>query len=311
VASSSEISGSSDLVPMRVLLAGGSGLIGDALARSLIADGHLLRRLVRRPARDPAEVTWAPEQGELPPAALDGVDAVVCLSGADVGAQRWTPAYKATLRESRVTTVGTLAEALARAEIPPATFISASAVGYYGDTGPVEVAEDAASGSTFLAGVCRDWEQAAQPAVAAGVRVAHLRTGLVLARGGLLARMTPLFRLGVGGRLGGGRQYWPWISLADEIGAIRFLMERTDLDGPVNLTAPTPVTNREFTEVLANVLHRPAVLPVPEFALRIALGEFAGEVVISQRVVPGKLTAAGYEFQHRELAGALRAALAR
>jgi hypothetical protein len=295
---------------VRVLVAGASGVIGTALTESLIADGHLVRRLVRRETRAPGEFRWDPGAGELDGASIDGVDAVVCLSGAGVGDRRWTPAYKQVIRESRTTSVSTIAAAMARAATPPTTFIAASAVGYYGDTGPRETDENGENGDSFLASVCRDWERAAAPAVEADIRVVHPRTGIVVGAGGLMARLTPLFRTGIGGRIGNGRQYWPWISLADEIGAIRFLIEDTGIAGPVNLCAPNPVTNQQFTKTLASVLHRPAVLPVPGFALRIVLGEFAGEVLVSQRAVPSRLIAAGFRFHHVDLGAALRAALA-
>jgi uncharacterized protein (TIGR01777 family) len=296
---------------MKVLLAGASGLIGGALAQSLSGDGHEVRRLVRRPAAGPTEFSWHPEDAELDPASLDGVDSVVCLSGAGVADHRWTDAYRRTIRDSRISTVATLAEAIAAIEGPRASFLSASAVGYYGDTGDRETDENGPNGSSFLAGVCRDWENAASAAVDAGARVVHLRTGLVLTpEAGLLAKLAPLVKLGVGGKLGSGRQYWPWISLTDQVGAIRFLLTAGQVSGPVNLTGPAPVTNAEFTAILARVLHRPAIVPTPGFALRIALGGFAEDVLASQRVVPAALTAAGFSFTHADVETALRAMLA-
>ncbi len=295
---------------MRVLLAGASGLIGGALGQTLAAEGHQVRRLVRSTPGSDTELEWHPERGELPASALTDIDAVVCMSGAGVGDHRWTSAYRQTIHDSRVSSVATIAHAIADASDRPRVFLAASAVGYYGDTGSTRTDESGAAGDTFLAHVCRDWEAAADPAREAGVRVVHLRTGLVLApRAGLLARLRPLFRLGLGARLGSGRQYWPWISLLDEIAAIDFLLTADELTGPVNLTGPEPVTNADFTRALARVVHRPALLWVPEFALRLAVGEFAGEAVASQRAVPGKLLEAGFEFVHTDIESALRFAV--
>jgi uncharacterized protein (TIGR01777 family) len=293
---------------VQVVLAGASGLLGSALRASLRADGHEVRTLVRRPTDRAGEDSWDPGQGLVDPDFLAGADAVVCLSGVGVGDRRWTASYKQQILDSRVASVGTLARSLAEFGGPP-VLICASAVGYYGDTGGRTVDEQGPAGNSFLAGVCTQWEAAADPARQAGVRVVHLRTGLVLAeQGGLLNRLVPIIKAGIGGRLGGGRQYMPWIALDDEIAAIRFLLER-DVAGPVNLTAPTPVTNAEFTRALGALLHRPTVLPVPGFAARIALGEFAGEVLTGQRAVPRRLLDAGFEFGHPELTDALRAAL--
>lgn len=295
---------------MRVVLAGASGLIGQALAASLRRDGHAVTTLVRRAPGSAEEAEWHPERGELDPDLLAGADAAVCLSGAGVGDKRWTDSYKATLRSSRLDSVGTMARAIVAAG-SPGVFVSASAVGYYGDTGDRVVDESAGPGTGFLAGLCVEWEAAPAPAAEAGARVALLRTGLVLAAdGGLLKRLKPIAAFGVAGRLGSGRQYMPWISLADEIDAIRFLLEH-DVRGPVNLTGPTPVSNAEFTATLGRVLHRPTVLPTPAFALKLALGEFAEDTLTGQRAVPAKLTAAGFAHQHADLEAALRWALGR
>jgi uncharacterized protein (TIGR01777 family) len=295
---------------MRLLLAGASGLIGKALTSSATAAGDEVTILVRRPARSAHERQWHPETGELDPAVLNGVDAVVCLSGAGVGDHRWTPSYRNTILVSRTDSVGTLATAIARSTATPRVFVTASAVGYYGDTGDHEVTEDAPSGEGFLAEVCRAWEAAAAPAASTGIRLAQLRTGLVLARKGpVLARQLPFFRLGVGGRMGSGRQYWPWITLVDEVAAIRYVIDTDELSGPINLSAPNPATNADFARTLGRVLHRPAIFPVPAPALRIALGGFAGDILASQRVVPAKLTAAGFAFRHPQLEAALRAEL--
>jgi uncharacterized protein (TIGR01777 family) len=291
-----------------ILLAGGSGLIGTELARSLIADGHVVRRLVRRPTRRADEIEWRPERHDVPGSALAGVSAVVCLSGVGVGDHRWTQSYKRAIRSSRLDPVATLARAIAAAEHRP-SLICASAIGYYGDTGDRVVDESAPGGVGFLAELCDDWEAAAEPARQAGARVVHLRTGVVLSpHGGLIARLRPFVRMGVGGRLGTGRQFVAWISLADTVAAIAFLID-SNLDGPVNLTAPNPVRNSELVAGLARLLNRPAVIPVPKFALRLVVGELAGEALGGQRAIPARLSAAGFEFRHPTLDEALRATL--
>ena len=296
---------------MRVVLSGASGLIGTALQSSLRADGHGVTTLVRRAPGSRDEARWAPERHEVDPDVLAGADAVVCLSGAGVGEHRWTDDYKAVLRRSRLDSVTTLAGAMAGLDGGPAIFLSASAVGYYGDTGERVVEETAPRGAGFLAELCADWEAATRPAENAGIRVAHLRTGLVLSSdGGLLKRLKPIVSLGVAGRLGSGQQYVPWISLADEVAAIRFLLEH-EVSGPVNLTGPEPVRNAELIATLAQLLHRPAIVPTPGFALRIVLGEFAQDTLTGQRAVPATLLAAGFAHQHGDLDSALRWALGR
>lgn len=293
---------------MEVVLAGASGLIGSALKSGLRAAGHEVKVLLRRPTDRPGEDSWDPAQGLLDPGFLQSADAIVCLSGVGVGDKRWTESYKQQILRSRVDTVATIAKTLAEYG-GPRVFVSASAVGYYGDTGARTVDETAPPGDSFLARVCQQWEAAADPAREAGVRVVQPRTGLVLAKDGdLVKRLSLIVKAGVGGKLGHGRQYMPWISIADEVDALIFLLEH-EIAGPVNLTAPTPVTNAEFTKTLGAVLHRPTVLPVPGFAARIALGEFAGEVLGGQRAVPSALLAAGYEFRRTDLAEALRAEL--
>jgi uncharacterized protein (TIGR01777 family) len=293
---------------MRIVLAGASGFIGTALRDSLRADAHEVITLVRRPPAD-GEVRWAPERGELDQAVLTGADAVVCLSGAGVGDHRWNESYKAVLRQSRLDSVWTVATAMAALDDGPRVLVSASAVGYYGDTGDREVDETGPRGRGFLAELCEQWEAATLPAEGAGIRVAHLRSGLILSgQGGLLKRLKPIVLLGAAGRLGSGRQFMPWISLADEIGAIRFLLER-DVRGPVNLTGPDPVRNADVIATVARVMHRPAIVPTPAFALRIALGEFAEEILTGQRAVPKKLRDAGFGHQHPDLESALRWAL--
>ncbi len=299
---------------MKVLIAGASGFLGHALRAELIAHRHLVHTLVRRPAASANEVEWHPENGQLDPAVLRGFGAVISLSGAGIGDKRWTPEYKKTLVDSRVGPTSVLASALAAmpADQRPTTFISASAIGIYGERGDQVLPESATPGTGFLADLVVDWEAATEPAAAAGVRVAMLRTGLVLARsGGLMQRMVPLFKLGIGGKLGSGQQYQAWISLADEVGAIRYVVEHDEVAGPVNLTGPEPVRNVEFTKALGQVLHRPSMFPAPAFGLRLILGEFADEgVLVSQRVVPEQLQAAGYTFQHPDLRSALEWAVA-
>lgn len=290
---------------MQIAITGSTGLIGSALVRALRDEGRTVLRLVRRRPTAGDEVRWDPF-GEVDTAALEGVDAVVHLAGAGIGDRRWTSCYKRQIRDSRVEGTRTLARALAAMDRPPAVLVSASGTGFYGDTGDRAVDESAPGGSGFLADVCRDWEAAALPAAQAGIRVVHPRTGLVLAReGGLLGRTLPLFRAGLGGRLGTGRQWMSWISLADEVAALRFLIDG-DLDGPVDLTAPEPVTNAVYTRTLARALHRPALFVAPAAALRLALGGFADEAaLVSQRVLPARLGKAGFRFRHQDLASAL------
>ncbi len=301
---------------MKVAVTGSSGLIGTALVAGLRADGHLVIRLVRRPARSADEVRWDPGAADaaVDPDELTGIGACVHLAGAGVADRRWTAGYKAEVRASRVLGTRALAGALASLAIPPATLVTASAIGWYGDTGGRAVDESAPPASTFLAGVVRDWEAAAEPAAKAGIRVVHVRSGLVLSpRGGLLARLLPLARLGLLPRFGPGTQVMSWISLQDEIAALRFLLGRGDLAGPVNLTAPEPVTNSEFTAALAAALGRRDLpwLRVPAPALRLAIGEAAIELLTSARVVPKRLQDAGYQFRDPALPGALAADLGR
>lgn len=293
----------------RIAVAGASGLIGSALVRSLTADGHEVVRLVRRAPRGADEVRWDPGRRQVDPAGLAGCDVVVNLAGAGVGDRRWTPEYKRLLRDSRVGGTTALAEAVAALPEPPRVFVNGSAIGFYGDTGDRVVDEDGAPGDGFLSRLCVEWEEAAAPAGAAGVRTVFLRTGLVVARdGGAWGRLFPLFRAGLGGRLGDGRQYWSYIALHDEVAAIRHLIDTEGLSGPFNLTAPEPLTNREITAAMSRVLRRPAVFAVPAPALRAALGEMAGDVLGSQRVVPRRLLESGFRFAFPGIDEAIRAA---
>ncbi|TLQ46439.1 TIGR01777 family oxidoreductase [Streptomyces marianii] len=299
---------------MRIAVTGAGGLIGSALVRSLRAEGaggHEVVRLVRRAPRAADEVRWDPARQYVDAAGLVGCEAVVHLAGAGVGDRRWSEAYKKEIRDSRVLGTAALAEALASLEEPPRVLVCGSAIGYYGDTGDRAVDENAPPGAGFLPGVCEEWEAAAAPAEEAGVRVAFARTGLVVAReGGAWGRLFPVFRAGLGGRLGSGRQFWSFISLQDEVAALRHIVDTDTLSGPVNLTAPDPLTNREVTAAMGRVLHRPTLLTVPPVALRVYLGEFAEDVLGSQRVVPRKLLDSGFAFSHPSIDEAIRAALA-
>ena len=298
---------------MKIAVTGSSGFIGSALVPALRADGHSVLRFVRRPPGSPDEIRWDPERHELDPAALSDVDAVVHLAGVGVGDRRWTEKRKRLILGSRVDGTTTVSEALARAGPRPRVLVSASGIDWYADVGDRPVDETGPHGTSFLAEVCRRWEASTAAAERAGVRVARMRTGLVCGpEGGLLDRLLPLFKLGLGGRIASGRQYWSWISLADHVGAIRHVLARDDISGAVNSTGPHPVTNAEFTRVLGRVLRRPAVLPVPAFALRIALGRFADEAVLpSHRILPGVLERTGYRFRHDTAEKALRWAAGR
>ena len=292
---------------MRVLVSGSHGLIGSALVGALTAGGHSVTRLVRGAPAE-GEAGWDPRAGNVDAAALEGHDAVVHLAGAGIGAHRWTDAYKAEIRDSRVRATQVLVEALAGLDDRPRVLASASAVGIYGDRGDEELTESSPPGTGFLAEVVREWEDAARRATEAGIRVAHLRSGVVLSpRGGALREQLPLFRLGLGGRLGSGRQYLSWISLPDEVAAILYVLGSDDLEGPVNLTAPAPVTNAEFTRTLGAALRRPAFLVVPPAALWVRFGrEMTTEMLVAgQRVLPSRLQAGGFAFRHPELAAAL------
>jgi uncharacterized protein len=298
---------------MRIAITGATGLIGSALAQSLADDGAEVVRLVRRPPATTGELHWDPAAagGGLSPESLAGLDAVVHLSGAPVAGGRWTPARKRELRASRIASTAALTRAVLAAPQPPPVMLIASAIGWYGDTGGSEVDESAPTGGGFLAGLVRDWEAAAQPAVDAGLRVVNLRSGIVLSRrGGMLRPLLLPFRLGLGARIGPGTQYLSWISIEDHARACRFLLADSQLSGPVNLTAPTPVTNAEFTAALARQLRRPARLVVPAGLVRGALGELSGELLSSCRVRPARLEQAGFAFRYPQIGPAIAAALA-
>jgi len=292
----------------RVVVAGGSGLIGSALVDALVERGDDVVRLVRGPARR-GEVPWDPAGGTIDPSVLDDATAVVCLSGAGIGEKRWTQERKEELRRSRIGPVGLLAQAMSRTESPPRTFLAGSATGYYGDTGDDVVDETASIGDDFLARLCGDWEEASAPVRDVGVRVVNLRTGIVLAsRGGALAPLLPIFKAGLGGPIGGGAQWWSWISLADHVRAMLTLIDGETV-GPVNLVAPNPVRQKDFAKALGRQLHRPAVLPAPRLAVKARLGGELAEAIgfASQRVEPAVLEANGFEFDHPDLSTALAA----
>jgi uncharacterized protein (TIGR01777 family) len=312
-------------VSKTILVSGASGLIGTALSDRLRDRGDRVIALVRRPVRSVDEIQWDPATGKLPQDAVDDVDVVVNLSGAGIGDQRWSAERKKQILDSRLDSTGLLARAIAGSENPPASFLSASAIGIYGqDRGDEVLNEDASAGSDFLARVTVQWEQAADPAAAAGVRVVHFRTGLVLTRsvgwrgllpsggGGLLGPLVPLFRMGLGGRIGSGKQWMSWISIDDEVAGLVHLMD-SSLSGPVNLVAPHPVTNAGLTKTLAKTLKRPAVLVIPPFALRIRFGrEMAqGFALANQRVSCDRLIADGFDFSFPELEPAIRHVLSR
>lgn len=295
---------------MKVAISGASGLIGSALAKSLIAQGHEVLRLVRRPTTAPNEVFWDPKAGTIDAAKLAGIDAMVHLAGAGVGDKRWSDEYKREILESRVLGTTLIAATLAELTPQPRVFVCGSAIGYYGDTGATAVDETAAAGTGFLADVVLNWEAACAPAIEAGIRTVNIRTGLVVSKnGGAWARLFPIFKLGGGGKLGSGAQYWSFISLRDEVRAIEFCITNDSISGPVNLTAPNPVTNAEVTAAMGTVLKRPTLFAVPEFVLKKALGEFSIEVLGSARVEPKKLEAAGFTWQDPTIAEAITAGL--
>ena len=289
------------LPPQRIAVTGASGLIGSALVGYLKSQGHTVQRLVRRAAVSSEEITWDPIAGTVDMEALAGVDAVIHLAGAGVSDKRWTKKYKSEILNSRLLGTTTIAKAVAI--VKPQVFISASAIGWYGESGNRAVIESDRAGDDFLAAVCHEWESAAD--LAGDVRTVKLRTGLVLdPTGGALGKMLPIFRFGLGGKLSNGKQWWSWITLHDQIRAIAFLLENK-VSGPVNLTSPNPVTNSEFTAGLARAMHRPALFPVPAIALKIVLGGFSAEVLGSKKVMPQVLTEAGFTFDYPHISSAL------
>lgn len=294
---------------MKILVSGSHGLVGRSLTASLLIDGHEVVRLIRR-GRNYGEpqIEWHPDQGLVDSSHLEGFDAVVHLAGESIASGRWTEEKKRRIRNSRVQGTQLLAEALAKLNHPPAAFLSASAIGYYGNRGDEILTEESEPGDDFLASVCIQWEQATGAAAEKGIRVVKMRFGIVLSKdGGALAQLLPPFRMGVGGRVGGGKQWMSWIALDDVIAAIKFLLERESLHGPVNFVAPNPVTNKEFTKTLGEVLSRPTLFPVPAFGARLAFGEMADALLLSsQRVRPVVLESSGYVFQYLDLESALR-----
>lgn len=289
--------------PQRIAITGASGLIGSALVGYLKSEGHTVQRLVRRAPVSPDEVQWDPKSGFVDIDALRGIDAIIHLAGAGVGDKRWNKKYKAEILNSRLLGTTTIANAVT--ELAPQVFISASAIGWYGESGNRAVVESDKSGDDFLAAVCREWEAAAD--MAQNTRTVKIRTGLVLdPTGGALGKMLPLFRFGLGGKMGNGKQWWSWITLHDLIRAITYILEN-DISGPVNLTAPNPVTNQEFTSALARALHRPALFPAPAIALKLALGGFSSEILGSKKVIPSALTESGFTWDYPHITNALTA----
>ena len=300
----------------KILISGASGLIGTSLIRASGANQISVTRLVRKSRPEsPQQICWSPQSSPAMADAspLEGFDAVIHLSGANIGAHRWTAAYKREIVESRVQSTHALAQLLAGLKNPPRAFLCASATGIYGNRGDEILTESSAPGSGFLAETCVQWEAAAQPAKDAGIRVVHLRFGAGLSlEGGALAKLLPIFRMGLGGKLGSGKQWMSWMSLPDVVSAIFHIIQEAQLSGPVNMVSPILVTNAEFTRTLANVLHRPAIFPVPAFALRAVVGEMADEAVLaSTRVIPARLAETGFHFQHAQLALALESLLAK
>jgi uncharacterized protein (TIGR01777 family) len=290
---------------MRIVIAGSSGLIGTELVTSLRSDGHEVIKLVRRKPAASSEVYWNPAAGEIDSSALVGCDVIINLAGAGVGDRRWSNSYKELIRSSRVDTTSLLAETAADLKLK--VFIAGSAIGWYGDTADRQVDETSPAGDGFLAEVVVAWETASKPARDAGVRVVNIRTGLVASKhGGAWAKLLPIFKFGAGGKLGSGKQYWSFISMRDEIAAIKFLIDSPSISGPVNLTAPQPATNAEVTKAMAKVFKRPALFPVPAFALKTVLGEFSQEVLGSSRVIPKVLLDNGFKFTDPDIESAIR-----
>ena len=292
---------------MKVLIAGASGLVGSALIPALEAEGAEVTRLVRSSA-GAGEIEWHPNNDQIDADTLDGFDAVINLAGENIAAGRWTDEQKRKIRDSRVNGTHLLSEAITKLKHPPRVFLCASATGIYGDRGDETLDEQSDSGGGFLAGVCREWEKATEPAVEAGVRTVNLRFGPILARaGGMLAKLLTPFKMGMGGKVGSGKQYISWVAIDDAVNAIKLALKDESFRGPLNVVSPNPVTNEKFTKTLGHVLSRPTALAMPAFAARLAFGEMADEMLLaSQRVIPKRLDDAGYEFEYPDLEGAFR-----
>lgn len=293
---------------MRILVSGSTGLIGEAFVAAAVKRGDEITRLSRRNAVTAPRVLWDPVTGQIPLRLLEGFDAVVHLAGESIAAGRWTAARKKRIRDSRVYGTSNLVKALTSLERPPRIFLSASAIGFYGDRGNDVLSEDSVAGEGFLPSVCRNWEAAADPLRSAGLRVAHARFGIVLSRrGGALPKMLLPFRLGLGGAMGNGRQWWSWVALPDVVEALLHILNNDSLSGPVNVTAPGAVTNRAFTDTLGRVLRRPTVMPLPGFVARLLMGEMASALLLaSARVEPRRLAQSGFQFRFPDLATALK-----
>jgi len=292
---------------MRVVIAGASGLVGSALIPELENNGHDVVRLVRNSPRA-GELEWHPNQDEIDPAMLDGFDAVINLAGESIAEGRWTEEKKKRIRDSRVHGTHLLSEGIAKLTRKPRAFLCASATGIYGDRGDERLDEQSESGGGFLAGVCREWEKACEPAIKAGVRVVNLRFGPILARaGGMLEKMLTPFKMGLGGKIGSGKQYISWVAIDDVVAAMKLALEDESIRGPLNIVAPNPVTNERFTKALGEALSRPTVMAMPAFAARLAFGEMADEMLlVSQRVLPKRLNTAGFQFENPDLTQALQ-----
>jgi uncharacterized protein len=292
---------------MKIAIAGASGLVGSALIPSLVHDGEAITRLVRSTPK-PGEIEWHPNEDHLDVQSLEGFDVIINLAGENIAGGRWTDEQKRKIRDSRVSGTHLLSEAIAKMSVKPSAFICASATGIYGDRDDETLDEQSESGSGFLAGVCREWEMACEPAIKADVRVVNLRLGPVIAReGGMLAKLLTPFKMGMGGKVGSGKQYISWVGLDDVVNAIKLAINDQSIRGPLNIVSPNPVTNEEFTRTLGHVLNRPTALAVPAFAARLAFGEMADEMLLaSQKVLPKKLSALGFQFQYPELEAAFK-----
>ena len=293
---------------MKVLVTGATGLVGSELVPFLTKEGHDVYRLTRGKAHEAHDIVWDPARNQLPKGRIEGTEVVVHLAGENIAGKRWNQEVKQELRRSRVEGTKLLCETITQLETPPKTLICASAIGFYGDRGSEMLNETSAGGTGFLADLCRDWEAACEPARARGIRVVNLRIGVILStKGGGLAKMLPPFKMGVGGVMGSGNQYWSWIAIDDLVGIINHCITHEKMSGPVNATAPCPVTNYDFTKTLGTVLGRPTIFPMPGFAARIALGEMANELLLaSARVMPNRLSESGYQFHYPSLEPALR-----